>query len=305
MNYEDDIPMDIARSAHRGTSFDPYTRANQEIASYAAQLRADRAALEALANTDEKRAALETEFERYRAGFRARTIALLSAKSRCLSTMIAGPSNFNSRRASKSSDAADNRTKDLLEYRTRALAAIRKILRPEDRPIMAGDDDATDRLADKIAKLKAEQEGMRAVNAAIRKHAKGGADAQIAALVALGVFEGRARDLLKPDFCGRVGFAPHELTNNSTNIRRLEARLASVAQAHATPSADVEGEHARLEESPAENRVRLFFPGKPSVEIRERLKRAGFRWSPSIGAWQAYINHSTVTTARDVAGVSS
>lgn len=306
MNYENDIPLDLARNAHRGTSFAPETRAAQEITSYAAQLRADRVALEALADTDEKRAALDAEFHRYREGFRDRTIAMLAAKGRCLSTMIAGPSRFNVSRANKASEAADNRTRDLLEYRERALAAIRKVLRPELRPIMSGDDDAADRLADKIAKLKAAQEGMRAVNATIRKYAKSGAEAQVAALVGLdgcGISEERARELLKPDFCGRVGFAPYELTNNAANIRRLEARLEAVQRAKAAPVVETDGTKARVEDVPAENRVRIYFPGKPDGMVRNKLKAHGFRWTPSIEAWQAYRNDNTIAIAREVAGV--
>jgi len=31
---------------------------------------------------------------------------------------------------------------------------------------------------------------------------------------------------------------------------------------------------------------------------RTKLKQSGFRWSPSIGAWQAYRNHNSMTTAQ-------
>ena len=35
-----------------------------------------------------------------------------------------------------------------------------------------------------------------------------------------------------------------------------------------------------------DNRVRFYFPGVPSGEVRSLLKRNGFRWAPSVGAWQ-------------------
>jgi hypothetical protein len=35
----------------------------------------------------------------------------------------------------------------------------------------------------------------------------------------------------------------------------------------------------------------------------KRLKAAGFRWAPSLGCWQAYRNHATLTTARREAGL--
>lgn len=40
----------------------------------------------------------------------------------------------------------------------------------------------------------------------------------------------------------------------------------------------------------AANRLRIYYPDKPDAETRTRLKRAGFRWAPSVGAWQNYLN---------------
>lgn len=308
--FENDIPLDLARSAHAGTSFVPERRGDQERASYAAQLALDYNELAKLATTDEKRATLAAEFARYRSGYRTRYIARLSAMSRCVSTMIAGPSNFNTRRHGKSSDRADKRTTDVCDYREAALAAIRKALQPELRPVMAGDGDAVERLTAKIAKLEAFQAQAKAINACIRKHAKGGIDAQVAALVALELpgrdkrfSEETARALLKPDFAGRIGIPAYELTNNNANIRRLKERLAAISVAKVAEVVEAAGDAARFEDNPGENRVRLYFPGKPSAEVRTRLKTGGFRWTPTLGCWQAYRSDRTISLAKREAGV--
>jgi hypothetical protein len=303
-NYADDIPLDVARSAHHGTSFDPERRGTQERSGYATTLSQDFAHLSNLATTDEKKATLETEFARYREGFRKRTLAHLSAKSRCFSTMITGPSNFPVRRHAKANAAEDRRRTELLEFRERALKAIRKVLQPELAPIMAGDGDALTRLREKLANLERSQETMKAANAAIRKHAKAGRDAQVAALIEVGLPETEARELLKPGRFAGDGFAHFTLTNNGAEIRRCKKRIESIGKAQALPAVEVETESGiRLEDSPAENRIRIFFPGKPDEAVRTAMKQHGFRWSPTIGAWQAYRNHGSLQHARKVAGL--
>jgi hypothetical protein len=132
---------------------------------------------------------------------------------------------------------------------------------------------------------------MKRVNVAIRKHAKAGADAQIVALGELGYGESIARKLLEPDFAGRVGFADYETKNKGANIRRLEERLEAIKRAKAAPVTESEGEGGvRMEDNPADNRVRLFFPDKPSSDVRATLKAHGLRWAPTLGCWQAYGN---------------
>lgn len=303
--YEDDIPLDLARAAHSGTSHVPEERGAQERATYAKTLAADRAKFEEWAGGDPaKLAALESEFERYRAGFCKRFLAHLSARSRCLSTMVTGGSNFPVRRAEKASDSADKRLAELLEFRSRSLAAIRRVLRPEEAPIMSGDEDAVERLRAKIEDAERHQERMKLVNATIRKHVKGGTDAQVAALVALGnIGEAAAREMIRPDFMGRIGFADYETRNNAANIRRMRERLAGLEVAKATPATETEGTSGiRVEDSPAENGVRLFYPGKPAPEVRARLKASGFRWAPTLGCWQGYRNPGTLEVARKEAG---
>jgi hypothetical protein len=296
-----DIPRELANRAHEGTSFSPDMRGETELNGYAATLAADYANLSAGADTPKKQSLLETEFVRYRNGYRLRFEAYLNSRSRCLSTMITGPSNFPTQRNQKRNDVADRRRSELNEYRSRALAAMDKALHPERRPVMAGDADAIDRLTAKVAEAEAFQAEMRAVNSAIRRHAKAGRDAQVAAILEVAPDLGsvKAELMLQPDCLGRIGYADYELSNNSANIRRIKGRIELLSRDKASPPLAQRGENGVLcKDCPADNRVRLFFAGKPDEDTRTRLKRNGFRWTPSLRCWQAYRNSRAFDLAK-------
>ncbi len=302
--FINDIPRETAYRAHSGTSFVPEKRAESTQADYAETLASDFADLEKLADTPEKKQLLTEEFARYRLGYRRRTLDYLGSRSGLMSTMIAGPANFPVRRMEKKNNAIQKRLNELIEYRERALDAIRKKLCPGLRPIMSGDSDAVERLQEKIAKAERLQEAMREANKIVRKAPKDKpTEEKIAAIVALGLSEAMARELFSLDFRGRAGFASFELSNNNANIRRLQIRLKTITEAKQKKETTIEGKNARMEDCPADNRIRLFFPGKPDAEIRQQLKRNGFRWTPSLGCWQAYRNYRTQEMAQSFAGV--
>ena len=95
--------------------------------------------------------------------------------------------------------------------------------------------------------------------------------------------------------------APYQLSNNSANIRRIEQRIEVLKRnaTRETKSEDYQGVVTLVENAEA-NRVQLVFPGKPSAEVRAKLKSNGFRWSPSEGAWQRQLNNSAVYWAREL-----
>lgn len=297
-DFSSDIPLSLAIAAYNGTSHSPESRGAHIIKDYAANLQATYDVLARAAAAGHTLDQLAGEFERFRAGFKTRYLAWLSSRSRCISAFIAGPSNFPVRRAEKRNNIADRRLNELVEFQQRARSAACRNLRPDLRPIMAGDADAIERLEMEIAKAEQLQARMKDTNAAIRKHRKAGAAAQVGALVEMGYSDGLAQKLLQADCCGRIGFADYSLTNNNANIRRMKQRLAQISAAKALPETSKAGSNGvRLEDSPADNRVRLAFPGKPSDEIRTTLKRHGFRWTPSLGVWQAYRNSTSLQVA--------
>ena len=302
-DYASDIPIDVAHGAYRNISMNSERAGDRERSDYARTLEADHAALSALADTEEKRAQLVVEFARYRAGYRTHFLARLHALARCASPMVTGPARFPVEQNRKRMDSAQRRSEEGTEYRERALKAIRKVLCPNEGPIMAGDANAADRLREEIAKAEATQAQMKAANAAIRKHWKNGPDAVVAALITLGFADAVAREMIQPGRFAGTGFADFQLTNNNANIRRMKARLVQVERMKATPASDTTGANGvRFEDAPQENRVRLYFPDRTSAETHTTLRAAGFRYAPSIKAYSGYRNHNTLATARQFAG---
>ena len=76
--------------------------------------------------------------------------------------------------------------------------------------------------------------------------------------------------------------------------------MKSLASLDAVEEIQFEKDGISFEVNKSENRVMIFFPGKPSEEIRSKLKRHGFRWSPRNMAWQAYIKQWNIDFAKEI-----
>lgn len=297
MEFANDIPLSLAVNAFSGTSFSPEKRGASYRKDYADTLAADYEKMRSHAETGGTLDMLDAEFERYRAGYRKRMTAWLNSHSRCISSMITGPSNFPVRRAQKRNDIEHRRLTELIEFRGYAMRTVIRNLRPDLRPIMAGDADAIERLQAKLHELETRQAKMKAINAAHRAYKK-----KPESLLEADLSEQEKATIrnYEPRYSWEPHpFAPFELTNNNATIRTTQARIEQLMKAKATPDKAIEcASGLRVEDCPADNRVRLFFPGKPDASVRDTLKSNGFRWSPTIGAWQAYRNHRAMELAQ-------
>ena len=93
-----------------------------------------------------------------------------------------------------------------------------------------------------------------------------------------GLTQSQAEELLKPDFCGRIGFASFSLQNSNANIRRVEQRIRELERAaERNVTREQEGNGYTYREDVEENRVMFIFPDKPEADVRSLLKRHGFK----------------------------
>jgi len=306
MYLTNDIPLQLARMAFYGTSHTPDERGDQARKGYAETLASDYFELSQYADTEEKIITLNAAFERYRAGYKDRMIKYLHSQSRCMSSFIVGPAKFPVRQQEKRHNIVDARINDLFEFRKKAIKAIERDLRPEIGPIMSGDGDAIERLKLKLQEAEKQQKDMKAINDAWRHYDKKKDPSRLFSCgLAQSQIDTIAEKMKDAYSWERQPYPAYMLTNNNANIRRIKTRIEQVTATQSAPVVSVEGEKARFEDCPPENRVRLYFPGKPEVQIREQLKKHGFRWTPTLGAWQAYRNYRSIDFARNMAGIGA
>ena len=180
--------------------------------------------------------------------------------------------------------------------------------------ISSDDPDALVKLRTQLDGIEASQKLMAGINAAWRKAKKPAPDEAerwkpIAAAVGISYDEmakvrlASAKTAQLYPYITRAlqPFQPYELSNNNANIGRIKKRIARLEQqqeaAAAEPATEREINGVQLVENREDNRLQLFFPGKPDAAMRGSLKAAGFRWAPSVGAWQRHLSNQALWQA--------
>jgi hypothetical protein len=295
-----DISVGLSHSAFRNTSHTPERQGDSFRAEYAAHLERVADRLATFRNADNE-AAIAAAFESYRAGYKSRAEAYLSAHSRCASSFITGPSGFAVEQQRKCNETADKRLDEWIEWSEKSRERLNKQFNPAAASdvIRSDADDALDQLRAKLAKLEELQERMKAINKVCRA-AKTDEATKTTALTEMGCNTTTIHNLLHPDW-GQPGFEPFQLSNNNAEIRRVKARLAALEAEHARRDV-IPDEYAlgsaRVVENAEAERLQLFFDGKPEQHIIDRLKSRGFNWSRTNRCWQRLLNDNARAAAR-------
>lgn len=134
--------------------------------------------------------------------------------------------------------------------------------------ISADDPDAITKLSEKLARMETEREEIKTANRLARKN--GG--------------EPRPKWVL---------------SNLGGNIRRVRERIKELeVKASREPAVTVECDGFTIEECTEDNRIRFMFEGKPAAPVRAIMKKNGFRWAPSVGAWQRQTTNAARYSAQ-------
>jgi hypothetical protein len=196
----------------------------------------------------------------------------------CPSVMICGPANFPTRKKERQNSRRET-LHSTWEYLQGCVRKIENILTCE-QPIKSGDVNAIEQLEEKITKLEQEHKNKMYWNNYYKKNGtlkgcEGLTDEQINKIESF---------VQRNPF-----FPPFIVCNDTANIRRYKQRLSHLESLKKTGITEAIVDNSlpfKVIENTDLMRLQLLFDGKPSEEIRNVLKKNGFKWSPSNEAWQ-------------------
>ena len=214
--------------------------------------------------------------------------------SRVPSVLIAGGSNFPTRKKEKQNIARDKNYGEWKDIQ----GLLEKIRSTGMGGISADDPDAVKKLTAKLEKLTKAQETMKAVNAYYRKHKS---------LEGCPELDSEAIEKLKERMEIRgIQDKPYPswaLFNNNAEIRRIKERIQSLSVNKEELYTGWEFAGGKAEINVKDNRLQLFFDDKPDGKSRDELKANGFRWSPKASAWQRQLNSNAIYAADAVSSI--
>lgn len=270
--------LQLAKDAYRNISFSPEVRGESVIKEFSEELENDIK----LINSYSK-----DESERYVTKYRDLFKKWLYAKGRCISTMITGPSNFPVNRAKKANRSEDNRYREFRAWRTKALNSIKK-KNSEPDFIRMNESGTLQKLQEKLDSLLNSHEIMKSVNKIVRDK-EGRKEERI---IEAGLDKAITKEVLTPNFVGAIGFAPYALSNNNACIARVRHQIEvekKNIQSRENGNVEYMIGPVKVLENVDDNRLQLFFNGKPHTVQLNSLKSNGFKWSPKNKAWQRQL----------------
>jgi hypothetical protein len=217
-----------------------------------------------------------------------------SIEMMCPSVMICGGSNFPVRKKEKQNSARDSHMKEL-EYINGYVSKLENILNGQEI-IKSNDENAIEKLQEKVEQLEKLQETMKAANTYYKKNGslQGFTDLKQETI-------DEVTELMKKSWFGDRPFPAYELTNNNAKIKNTKERLEALQKTKAKPTQEtIKTEVCQVVENTEEMRIQLIFDGKPNEQTRNILKSNGFRWAPSQGAWQRQLTDNARYSTKKV-----
>ena len=212
--------------------------------------------------------------------------------ARVPSVLIAGSSNFPTRKKEKQNAARD---KNMEDYR-QVQGLLEKIRSTGTGGIRSDHPQAIGQLEQKLERLENTQKLMKDVNAFYRKNKT---------LDGCPLLDEERIQRLKVSMERSwhpepKPFPTYQLTNNNAEIRRLKKRIEELKQNAEIGFCGWEFDGGKAVANQDAGRLQLVFDEKPSAEHCAQLKANGFRWAPKTAVWQRLLNRQAIYAAERI-----
>ena len=81
----------------------------------------------------------------------------------------------------------------------------------------------------------------------------------------------------------------------------MKKRLEQIVKAESEETTEQRIGSVTICDNVEDNRVQMFFPDKPTEEVRAFLKHNGFHWARNVGAWQRHRSPDAMYWAKKAA----
>lgn len=221
----------------------------------------------------------------------------LRALGRTYSVMITGPANFNTRRHEK----MNNYERSALERLSSWREAVIKRLNRQHR--LVGWEEV-ERLQNKLEILTEAQELMKAVNKIVR-NTKLSEVEQYEELEALGLEQKQINEVMSEPMYSfqKKGFQQFQLSNNLARIKATEEAIKRHTMMAQSEDKEMPFEGGTIEISNTDERIRIHFDAIPDADMRDKLKKSAFKWSPKNQAWQRQLTPNAKYAVEKILGI--
>lgn len=210
--------------------------------------------------------------------------------ARVPSILVAGGSNFPVRKKEKQNRADEAAMEEWREIQ----GLLNKIRGVGKGGISVDDPEAVQKLKLKLEGLERKQESMKAVNAYYRKHktldgCPGLDQVEMEKLKASMARDRHPEPKPYPSF---------RLSNNNAVIRQTKERIAELTRRAETDYKGWSFDGGEVKMDRQANRLQVFFDEKPDRDTCSAMRHNGFKWAPSVGAWQRQLTDNAIYAAR-------
>ena len=186
-----------------------------------------------------------------------------------------------------------------------------EVVEPAPTPTITGNSEI-DGYKSKLLGLQQLQDRMKAVNKIVNNK-KLTSEQKKSALADAGYTSEQYMVDAKPKWSdGKLGYEGYQLTNNNANISSTKKRItqlegqglaASKANSgDSQTSYDFDGGTIELDYSA--DRLKVDFDAIPDSDMNSKLKRNGFKWSPTNRVWQRQLTDNAISTANYLFGTN-